>query len=988
MSNSKHCEGTKLQAARSEFGSSGRSVKLRSNHFELHFDGRSAHLQKWLAWQVDLTVAVPAKSKGRGQGGEEVKEPPKKVRVAALQDLLKDLCADVWLYDGSHRLYTNCAQACELPLCGTVRLAEARGPVRVHVKGADDQRGKGQLMIDLGNLVPGARAEAVDEELRFLQVALRQHATGVQGLITRGRKTVCPELQLRLGCQQDQALLRGREVWMGYMALLQLVDGRHGQRFTLNLNLVGSVGLQEMRAIDLLAFFLADLERKARYTQPEWSRYLQGGNGDREVFQHLCVLESATGLRDLKVKYGKSYLKYDKKATVKGLTAKPASHHYFHHEKYGNISVKDYFKDHYNCELACPHLPCLQLQTRSNCVPLELVTVLGGEHNILTGKLKPEYQAAVGKATTMMPQHRQQEILSLMSGSNRDFGPCQALEKMGMSMRPDMLSLTGRVLDRTSLKQSHSKEAAPNGYANYFSSINPPSFEVRWGIWCYAKSGREQDLDSVVAEWVSKGKQHNIRFAAEPWPRKWLNHLESGQELWDQLQEVHRARDRPHLLLVLLPASKEECKTFYSSLKTWTELDLRSFATQCVNCTSKRDQPELEAVKLKFNNLMLKVTAKLPQGADGTGAAHNVELQRPHSILQPAARTMVIGADVTHDCGGVSMAGVVATGDGSLSTYLSNLRAQSPFILGVEKQRRRQSEERIVELSAMVKELLWLWHKAHGYLPENILYYRDGVSYGQFTPVLTYELNELTEAFHSFSDDYSPKLVIIVGQKRHHTRFFLDDVNLGGGITSAGIADKGKGKGKERGKGVSNDLGGKKGGKDVKGKGGGKGCGGGKGPDTGEQPAHLEPGTVAGEGIAVPGHLNFFLVSHRGLKGTSVPCHYHVLHKDVRLTLRVDDVERITYDLCHLYSRADKTVSYASPAYMADHLCERGKLYLETLFPALDDSSWSTVQGSSDDDEAERRFREKVNERCAEFNNQHAWKLTYGETQQGRNFFC
>ena len=86
---------------------------------------------------------------------------------------------------------------------------------------------------------------------------------------------------------------------------------------------------------------------------------------------------------------------------------------------------------------------------------------------------------------------------------------------------------------------------------------------------------------------------------------------------------------------------------------------------------------------------------------------------------------------------------------------------------------------------------------------------------------------------------------------------------------------------------------------------------------------------MAAEGIATPGHLNFFLVAHQGLKGTSVPCHYHVLHLDERLRLGVDDIERLTYDLCHVYSRADKTVSYAPPAYFADHLCENGKLYLE-----------------------------------------------------------
>ena len=29
-------------------------------------------------------------------------------------------------------------------------------------------------------------------------------------------------------------------------------------------------------------------------------------------------------------------------------------------------------------------------------------------------------------------------------------------------------------------------------------------------------------------------------------------------------------------------------------------------------------------------------------------------------------------------------------------------------------------------------------------------------------------------------------------------------------------------------------------------------------------------------------------------------------------------MDRITYDLCHLYTRADNTVSYATPAYFAE----------------------------------------------------------------------
>merc|ERR1719379_97134 len=174
----------------------------------------------------------------------------------------------------------------------------------------------------------------------------------------------------------------------------------------------------------------------------------------------------------------------------------------------------------------------------------------------------------------------------------------------------------------------------------------------------------------------------------------------------------------------------------------------------------------------------------------------------------------------------------------------------------------------------MVTSLLQRWQSANKVFPEVILYYRDGVSDGQFGPVLKRELNELYAAFSSVQTDYNPELVIIVGQKRHHTRFACED--------ATGDQGSSKGKGKD-------DKGSKGKGKSDKGKAKGGGI----------DPAQVEPGTVAGEGVALPGHLNFFLVAHQGIKGTSVPCHYHVLHLDPALRLGADDIERVTYDLCH-----------------------------------------------------------------------------------------
>mmetsp|Transcript_64332 Transcript_64332/g.102411 ORF Transcript_64332/g.102411 Transcript_64332/m.102411 type:complete len:110 (-) Transcript_64332:92-421(-) len=91
---------------------------------------------------------------------------------------------------------------------------------------------------------------------------------------------------------------------------------------------------------------------------------------------------------------------------------------------------------------------------------------------------------------------------------------------------------------------------------------------------------------------------------------------------------------------------------------------------------------------------------------------------------------------------------------------------------------------------------------------------------------------------------------------------------------------------------------------------------------------------------------------------------------DKRLIQRgiaVDDIEQITYQLCHMYSRADKSVGYATPAYMADHACERGRHYLEAHFGASDIQS--TMGSSSSEERKEEDMQKQIEERTRWLNN-------------------
>ncbi|CAK9102387.1 unnamed protein product [Durusdinium trenchii] len=176
----------------------------------------------------------------------------------------------------------------------------------------------------------------------------------------------------------------------GYMAMVQLVQSRRGRTPTLLLNLVSSVGLPEMPAIELLAHFL-----RGKWTNKEWIEYLGQGHGERDVQGIIDTLNGPLGMRGLRVQY------QGKKKIVSGITQKPARHLWFSHAEYGNVSVQEYFLKKYNTELKYPHLPCLQWG--QSCVPMELVTILGGQHNIEAGKQRPEYQAALARMTLSPP---------------------------------------------------------------------------------------------------------------------------------------------------------------------------------------------------------------------------------------------------------------------------------------------------------------------------------------------------------------------------------------------------------------------------------------------------------------------------------------------------------------------------------------------------------------------------------------------------------
>ena len=178
--------------------------------------------------------------------------------------------------------------------------------------------------------------------------------------------------------------------------------------------------------------------------------------------------------------------------------------------------------------------------------------------------------------------------------------------------------------------------------------------------------------------------------------------------------------------------------------------------------------------------------------------------------------------------------------------------------------------------------------------PKRILFFRTGVSEGQFKQVLEKELPLIkglsgtsADIYHSLIQDQleaceatkiSPKITVIVVGRRHHVRFF----------PAPNVADR-----------------------------------------SGNCPA----GTVVDTDVVHPTEFDFYLQSHGGLLGTSRSAHYSVLSDEngfswvfitrcppCRLVMliprcRADGLQTLTFALCHVYARATRSVSIPAPIY-------------------------------------------------------------------------
>ncbi|XP_018300750.1 protein argonaute-2 isoform X2 [Mycetomoellerius zeteki] len=226
---------------------------------------------------------------------------------------------------------------------------------------------------------------------------------------------------------------------------------------------------------------------------------------------------------------------------------------------------------------------------------------------------------------------------------------------------------------------------------------------------------------------------------------------------------------------------------------------------------------------------------------------------------------MLVGADVTHPAPDSKSIPSIAA--------VAASRNNSAFQYNVTLRLQPPKEEMILDLEAIILSQLNIYYHETKSPPRRLVYYRDGVSEGQLPQVMFYEITAIKNAIKTFNKG-NIEVTCMVVQKRHHVRLF-----------------------------PTNPY------------------------ETDDKKGNVRAGTIVDTTITHPDHIDFYLVSHASIQGTARPTKYRCICNDSKFN--EDQLEEMTYFLCHMYARCTRSVSYPAPTYYAHLAAFRGRALLQ-----------------------------------------------------------
>ncbi|CAF3736218.1 unnamed protein product [Rotaria sp. Silwood1] len=416
---------------------------------------------------------------------------------------------------------------------------------------------------------------------------------------------------------------------------------------------------------------------------------------------------------------------------------------------------------------------------------------------------------------------------------------------------------------------------------------------------------RKQNNQNVV-EHVSLGKwKIRNQFCSTPIINK-----------WGMLLQRYGIQINPNPKTIAKPDQRKDIDETFKNIKTdgWqlaivilnsTEPALRDHVKQLGNqkLGLVTQCASFQAIEINSEKLHMYVENLSQQiNTKIRGINGIVNLKTALSQISNTDRFMFFGVDATHTTSSrkrPSIAAIVGSCNPSCSHYAACLCEQYP-------EKNRCSIEVIKDMDKMVIELLQVFARSCGNtLPNRIVFYRDGIDDGQFQKVLDNEVSKIKSTFQVvYGKNPMACLTFIIVKERHNTRFFAYD---------------------------------------------------------GKKTSNIEAGTVIDVDITHPSQFDFYLCSQAAIMGTSRPALYHVLHDENGFNS--NDIQELTYWLCHTDARCSKSVSIPALVHYA-HLA----VYASVAYK-FNDNDDETLEIDDDESTSETITLEDIKTKVMILNN-------------------
>lgn len=419
----------------------------------------------------------------------------------------------------------------------------------------------------------------------------------------------------------------------------------------------------------------------------------------------------------------------------------------------GEVSFIDYYKDKYSVKIKDVNQPLIisllkkrapdgtKIEEKVYLIP-ELCKMTG-----LTDEQRADFNVMKELAyyTKLEPTDRMDRVSNHVDNLNKE------LKKNGWNMAIQELSTVNAYQIKVPELKFASEIIKPNDNGSFQlrSKILEPCTLDNW-ILMY--SGRGQKDDDEVEEFYFNLQKAGNTFGIKVKEPVYV--LISGIKGSDYVQGLKdNLTKKTQLVVAFIPKAGKN--TVYKSFKKF--------------CSQDRPVPSQVVVSASLYKNSLSVCSKVILQINAKLGYSLWLSQIPENFPK---KVMIIGADVYHNVGAKkqSVIGLCASFDEKFSKYYSRIKLQN-----------KVGKEIMENISNLIQDSIRKYFKMTKFLPETIIFYRDGVGEGQLQEVLKIEIPNILEGFKKINPDYNPDFCEVVVTKRINDRFFVPNGKPGNG---------------------------------------------------------------------------------------------------------------------------------------------------------------------------------------------------------------